>query len=64
MVTEIRHPDDALEGNDVTAAEGFAAVCPSGIPGLGSKPGFVTTGTAVGTCHRARFIRALSGFLY
>ncbi|MNV58623.1 hypothetical protein D3C71_1510090 [compost metagenome] len=60
MVTENRYPDDALEGNDVAAAQGLAAVCPSGIPGLGRESGFASTGTAVGTCHRARFIRALS----
>ncbi|TGB78725.1 hypothetical protein CRI67_05935 [Escherichia sp. E4702] len=27
------------EGDDVSASESFAAVCPSGISGLGGKPG-------------------------
>lgn len=57
-----RPPEDLREGNDVSDSESVAAVCPPRISGFRGQPGFIRAGLTVAERHRARSLRALSGF--
>lgn len=48
--------------NDVSDSESVAAVCPPRISGFRGQPGFIRAGLTVAERHRARSLRALSGF--
>lgn len=62
MVAENRTNDDALEGKDVAATQGFAALCSSGITGFDRQSDSAAAGSGTGTRYRARSVRNLSGF--